>query len=242
MTQRADLAARDVVAHSLGDGRYLVQAVDVAVGIGPAPGDTLDARSAEVGYYVARTAAAELWSLGAGPALAAVTVADRAVADCVLEGVRTAFAEMGEIVPVVRSTENYVAATVSSVSVAVSGVIDERALILGQPRAGHHALLLGGGYHRDAGTSSIRRWPLHALASLLVQRQHLVQVVPVGSSGAERDLEELRRRHGLVLGEAARSVDLRQPGGPGLQFLVIAGGPVECQFLTPLGDLTPDRR
>lgn len=241
MTHLAELAERDVVARSLGDGRFLVQAVDVAVGIGPAPGDTLGARPADVGYYVARAAAAELWSLGAGTALAAVTVADRGVADFVLEGVRTAFEEMGEAVPVVRSTENYVATTVSSVSVAVSGVIEEHALILGRPRSGHHALLLGGGYHRDADTSDVRRWPLDALASLLEQRQHLVQVVPVGSGGVERDLKYLRRKHGLVLAEPAPSVDLRQQGGPGLQFLVIAQGPVECQYLTPLGDFTPDR-
>jgi hypothetical protein len=242
MTHLIELAERDVVARALGDGRFLVQAVDVAVGIGPAPGDTLSARSADVGYYVARAAAAELWSLGAGAELAAVTVADRGVADHVLEGVRIAFEEMGEDVPIVRSTENYVATTVSSVSVAVSGVIDERALILGQPRPGHHALLLGGGYHRYPDAPDIRRWPLHALASILEQRQHLVQVIPVGSGGVERDLGDLRKRHGLALDKTAHSVDLRQPGGPGLQFLVIARGPVECQYLTPLGDLASDHQ
>lgn len=241
MAHLAELAERDVVARSLGDGRFLVQAVDVAVGIGLAPGDALGARPDDVGYFVARTAAAELWSLGAGTALAAVTIADRGVADRVLAGVRTAFAEMGEVVPAVLSTENYVAATMSSVSVAVSGVIDEHALILGQPRAGHHALLLGGGYRRDAGAPDLGRWPLRFLARLLDQRQHLVQVVPVGSGGVERDLVGLRRRHGLVLDEAASSLDLRQQGGPGLQFLVIAEGPVECQYLTSLGDLTSDR-
>jgi hypothetical protein len=127
------------------------------------------------------------------------------------------------------------------VSVAVSGVIDEHALILGQPRAGHHALLLGGGYRRDVGVPDLGRWPLRFLARLLDQRQHLVQVVPVGSGGVERDLVGLRRRHGLVLDEAASSLDLCQQGGPGLQFLVIAEGPVECQYLTSLGDLTSVR-
>jgi hypothetical protein len=241
MTQPAELAQRDVAACPLGDGRLLIHAVDVAVGIGPAPGDALQARPADVGYYVARTAAAELWSLGAGPALAAVTVADRGAADDVLEGVRSAFREMGGTVPVVRSTENYVAATVSSVSVAVSGVADEHALILGRPRAGHHILLLGGGYRRDANAPDLPRWPLQTLANVLGQRRHLIQVIPVGSAGAQRDLEDLRRRHGLVMAAAAPAMDLRQPGGPGLQFLVIAQGPVDCPGLVPLGALTSGR-
>lgn len=241
MPHLVELTDRDVVTTPLGDGRLLLQAVDVAVGIGPAQGDMLDARSVDVGYYVARTAGTELWSLGASTALAAVTVADRCTADPVLEGVRAAFQEMNETVPIVRSTENYVASAVSSVSVAVTGVIKESALILDRVRAGQRALLLGGGYHRDDNAPNARRWPLASLARLLEQRRHLVQVIPVGSAGVGRDLDDVRRRYGLALRGVAPSVDLHQPGGPGLQFLVIAKGAVDEPALIPLGEFTPDR-
>jgi hypothetical protein len=242
MPTGTELAGRDVVVLPLGDGRLIVQAVDVAVGIGPKPGDAIPAAMLDVGYAVTRTAASELWSLGAAPAVAAVTIGDRRAADRVLEGVDAAFEEMGLAVPRVRSTENYVEAAVSSVSVAVSGVIDEDALLLGEVRAGHQILVLGGGYRPGAGDPQVGRWPLAALAVLFEQRRHLVQVVPVGSGGIERDLEDLRRRHGLVLVGTGPAQDLRRPGGPGLQFLVIADGPVGGPHLARLGDLRPDPR
>jgi len=239
MPRAADLAARDVVSVSLGDGRLLIQAVDVAVGIGQAPDDTLSSPPSEVGYYVARTAAAELWSLGVEPVVAAVTVGHRSSAEFVLRGVQEALLEMGQTVPVVRSTENYVESRVSSVSVAVSGVVAEDSLVLGRPSAGDHIQLLGGGYSPRHADTNPGRWPLHALTRVLEQRDRLVQVIPVGSGGVGRDLADLRECYGLALLGSPAAADLNRPGGPGLLFLVIAREPITGPRVTAFGQLTP---
>ena len=205
-------------------------AIDIACGIGDMPLDSMQANPVDVARSVSRTACGEIVALGGIIESLAVAVSTRTLLERVLTGVEATLAELPEEVSTVYSCENYTKSLSTSIAVTAVGMASRSTLRASTLREGDHAMLLGTGYRPPHTGELVNLMRVRELT----RHPKVIQVIPVGSGGAYSDFLKISRCCGLVLDGMER---LQQPGGPGLQYIVVAADLIHAKDLAVLGKL-----
>ncbi len=227
MTQ--SLARRDIV-YAFAEDCGIFASVDFAQGFGDRSSDVIKGNSSDSAYFVARSAAIELVSLGITPA--AFTVGNTSFYDkaSIESSIQLLCTQIGTNASFSFSHENYnrnLSETALSIS-AIGSQHEASLKALLAHRAPLHVYTTQ--YQFDDNilnpNDPVFTESINLLMSL-TRSQSVVEVIPFGSRGVLHDLEAFARQSASKVRAHNPSINLRKPGGPGINFLAVSASAQE---------------
>ena len=222
------LRIRDVAVVDFGE-IALLTSVDIASGIGPRHDDLIQAEGSVVGQSVARTAAAELISLGATISTVSISASGPDLLEATVAGVQEFLRDSGIAATIVSSSENYVRTSWSAISVTVNALTLISDLVIRPVRPGDYCYTLGDGYE---GPGRTLRPPAMESVREILTTPSIRQVIPVGSRGLDWDLSCLAKKYSVRISTKVRAAPR---GGPGLQYVIVTEDPIDVAGIRPVG-------
>jgi len=218
---------RDVVMVPLNEDEVLIMACDSCGAVGMKEQDQVKAPPYIVGKYTARVSLMEVISLGAKVVCITVNICNELdpTGQAVLEGIRSELEECSIQVPITFSTEKNMMTNMTAVGVTVVGVGNRKDLLLNQSASGDFVYVIG---IPKVGSEVVEDQGKIAHTAVLLQLlkvDGIKEIIPIGSSGIEGELDKFLQANQLNV-EYARNlpVDMKKSAGPCTAMLVICKG------------------
>lgn len=214
------LKYRDVAFYRT-DSIIHLSSLDFAAGIGPSRLDQIKANLSDLGYFVARTALSELWTLNAHISSVAIgTSLKYNDKDKIIIGLNYLFKQLRISPKVIFSHENYLNTEVSSIAVLCTGYTDLNKLICFKIRKGDLIYSFGLGYIRQDIKKEDLDIPDLSYLKRSLNNNNIRQIIPIGSRGIMHEIMTIKNTYSLNI-QLINKIDVGK-GGPGLQFLIIS--------------------
>jgi len=218
---------RDLTKVSIGQGLYLIVAVDSDGGIGPLEGDVVKCSAYQTGRFAIRVPLLEILASGAIPIAAfdMLTVPMKPYGVEIIDGIRDELAEAGfdDDFPISGSTEDNVPTNQTGIGTTILGFVHKSEFRPGTSQPGDILLCLGIPKSGPEDTITLDDNDIISQQDFYQIRQikAVHDILPVGSHGILFEAEEMRRLAGLNIEYLDYPViNLKKSAGPATCVLV----------------------
>ena len=210
--------ARDISVCPIEGGLFLVSACDSCGGIGEKELDEVNVPAALVGKLTVRVALMELISVGAAPKLMTVSLSTEPnpTGKEILKGIEGELNSIGlNQLPRTISSEKNIKTRQTALGIGVTGICQKDELRVDRSLPGDYVYCLGKpkvGMEITSTEDPEMTTLKHVTELSAVSNIH--DILPIGSQGIEKELQQLISRRGFRLTDMTHNLDLQKSAGP----------------------------
>lgn len=218
---------RDVTLLELTEDAFVAISCDSCGGIGDKIHDVLHVSPEVVGYETTKVALFELLSMGVQPKVVinGLCVEMVPTGEKILQGIQRALAELdlGDGVEITGSTEENMPVQATGMSISIMGFINKSAFMnRARTKPKDVAVLFGRPFKGEDFLAAKKEEVMDLLAlQKLLSHEEVIQVVPLGSQGLQKELEALAKENQLAYSFTDEGVQIKDhSSGPASSVLV----------------------
>ena len=216
---------RDALMIPLSENELLVMACDSCGAIGIKDQDKVKVSPFIAGKYTARVSLIEVLSLGAKIKGVMVNICNELdpTGQNILDGIESELCECNIKVPMSFSTEKNMITNMTALGVTVVGVVNRAQLLMSQSRFGDFVYVVGKPKVGNEVVEDQGEIANTAVLLDLLKMDNIQEIIPVGSSGIEGELDRFLEFNQLKLKFTEDlPIDIHKSAGPCTSLIVIS--------------------